>query len=50
MRLPTSYSPWDQPGVPVVEADAQGNVVPAPGAPLHHEPFLSIHLSLGEAF
>jgi translocation and assembly module TamA len=49
-RLPTSLRKWDQPGVPVVEADAAGNVVPAPGAPRHHEPFVSIHLSLGEAF
>jgi hypothetical protein len=33
-----------------VEADLQGNVVRAPGAPVHHDPFLSVHLSLGEAF
>jgi translocation and assembly module TamA len=50
VRVPTSVRPWDQPGVPVVEADLQGNVVRAPGGPVHHDPFLSVHLSLGEAF
>jgi translocation and assembly module TamA len=50
VRVPTSVRPWDQPGVPIVEADAQGNVFRAEGSPLHHEPFVSVHLSLGEAF
>jgi len=50
LRVPTSIRPWDQPGVPLVQADAQGNVIRAEGAPLHHEPFVSVHLSLGEAF
>lgn len=62
MRVPTSVKPWNQPGVPIVVADPSGNVVPAPAtdalgnvipgapAPLQHEPFVSIHLSLGEAF